>query len=74
MKSLEKILPFGPSKPTASEFFTSEVAMVLIAQHEPTAIFALTLAGKKPLPTGSTIQVEFENPNRPDTLFNQTVA
>jgi len=61
--------PSGPSKPTQSEFFSSQVAMVLVAQQEPTAIFALTLGAKKPLPTGSTIQVEFENPTRPDTPF-----
>jgi hypothetical protein len=61
--------PSGPSKPTQSEFFTSQVAMVLVARQEPTAIFALTLAATKPLPGGSTIQVEFENPNRPDEPF-----
>lgn len=48
--------------------------MVLVAQQEPTAIFALTLAAKKPLPSGSTIQVEFENPNRPDEPFIIAVA
>jgi hypothetical protein len=61
--------PSGPSRPIQSEFFTSEVAMVLVAQQEPTAIFALTLVAKKALPTGSTIQVEFENPKQPDTPF-----
>lgn len=61
--------PSGPSKPTQSEFFTSQLAMVLLDQQEPTAIFALTLAAKKPLPSGSTIQVEFENPNQPDEPF-----
>jgi hypothetical protein len=67
--SAQETRPSGPSKPTQSEFFTSHVAMVLVAQQEPTAIFALTLAAKKPLPSGSTIQVEFENPNRPDEPF-----
>lgn len=65
----EETRPSGPSKPTQSEFFMSQLAMVLVAQQEPTALFALTLAAKKPLPSGSTIQVEFENPNRPDKPF-----
>lgn len=43
--------------------------MVLVASDEPSAIFALTLAIKKPLPEDSTIQVEFENPNRQDSPF-----
>lgn len=66
--------PSGPSKPAQSEFFTSQLAMVLVAQQEPSAIFALTLAVKKPLPSGSTIQVEFENPNRPGESFIIAVA
>lgn len=61
--------PSGPPQPTQSEFFTSQVAMVLVAQQEPTAIFALTLSARKPLLDGSTIQVEFENPSRPDEPF-----
>lgn len=67
--SAEETRPSGSSRPAQSEFFTSQVAMVLVAQQESTAIFALTLATKKPLPNGSTIQVEFENPNRPDSPF-----
>jgi hypothetical protein len=66
--------PSGPSKPTRSEFFTSQVAMVLVAQQEPTVIFALTLHANKPLPIGSIIQVEFENPNQPDEPFNIALA
>ena len=43
--------------------------MVLLARQEPSAIFALTLVIEKPLPVGSTVFVEFENPNQPDSPF-----
>lgn len=43
--------------------------MVLLARDEPAAIFALTLANEKPLPSGSTVRIEFENPNVPDSPF-----
>jgi hypothetical protein len=67
--SAQETRPSGPSKPAQSEFFTSQLAMVLVARQESTAIFALTLATKKPLPDGSTIRVEFENPNLPESPF-----
>ena len=67
--SAEQIRPTGPTRATHSEFFTSEVAMVLVAREEPAALFALTLAIDKPLPSGSTLRIEFENPNMPDSPF-----
>jgi hypothetical protein len=67
--SAEQMRPTGPTRASHSEFFKSKVAMVLVARDEPAAIFALTLAIEKPLPSGSTVRVEFENPNSPDSPF-----
>ena len=67
--SAEQMRPTGPTRASRSEFFKSEVAMVLLARDEPAAIFALTLGIEKPLPSGATVRVEFENPNSPDSPF-----
>jgi hypothetical protein len=65
----EEARPNGPAQPSKTEYFTSELASVLLARQAPVSVFALSLAPNKPLPAGSTVSVEFENPMNPDLPF-----
>ncbi|MTW10043.1 hypothetical protein GM658_05465 [Pseudoduganella eburnea] len=73
--SAEEVRPSGPTRPSQTEYFTSAVAMVLVARDAPTSILALSLLPNKPLPVGSSILVEFEDPadNKSPFMVSGTV-
>jgi hypothetical protein len=56
------VRPSGPTQPARTEYFSSEVAGVVLDRAAPTVVFALTLAAQKEMPLNSAIRVEFENP------------
>jgi hypothetical protein len=66
--------PTRATSAAKSEYFKTSGALVLAQKDAPSVQFSLHLLVLKPLPEGSTVIVDFENPPNPSAPFAVAVA